>query len=365
MAEITVVIPVYNQEKYLKDCLDNIINQSFTDIEIICINDGSTDASPEMLEEYALKDERIRIINQENQGLARTRNRGIEEAHGKYVYFMDSDDYLELTALEQLYDLSMQYDPDFIMFKLYNFNEETREPIIDDYYTMPYLRKRVGRNLFNYDDVKDFALKLAVNAPGNFYKRSFIEDIRFPEGLLFEDNVFFTRALFKADKILFYDEFLYHRRVRENSLSQSLSLDTIEITNILLDLCEEYGHTRHKRELYYRIFNNIYNVFDNAPEEHKEDVFQKIKDEYRRYSAKWLEDDFFSNKLNPRYRNMFHSALRSDNHVEFALRVESYDMDDKIRKLERENGKLIGKINKLKRENNNIKSTKGYRIFKK
>lgn len=364
MVEISVIIPIYNQEKYLSDCLDNIINQSFRDIEILCINDGSTDNSLEILEDYALKEERIRIITQENQGLAATRNRGIEIANGKYVYFIDSDDYLESTALEKLHDLSEKLDPDFIMFKLNNFDEGSGEPIIDDYYTMPHLKERVGDNLFNYDDVSDFALKLAVNVPGNFYNREFINDLRFPEGLLFEDNVFFTNALFKATKIYFYDEFLYHRRVRENSLSRSLSLDTIEITDILLDLCEEYCHPHHKRELYYRIFHNIYKVFDDAPEECKEDVFKGIKSRYKKFDAKWHEDDYFNNKLNPRYKNIFDSALQSDNHVEFQLRVELFEVNTKIRKLEKKNKKYTAKINKLKKENSNIKSTKGYRIFK-
>ena len=364
MVEISVIIPIYNQEKYLSDCLDNIINQSFRDIEIICINDGSTDNSLEILEDYALKEERIRIITQENQGLAATRNRGIEIANGKYVYFIDSDDYLESTALEKLHDLSEKLDPDFIMFKLNNFDEGSGEPIIDDYYTMPHLKERVGDNLFNYDDVSDFALKLAVNVPGNFYNREFINDLRFPEGLLFEDNVFFTNALFKATKIDFYDEFLYHRRVRENSLSRSLSLDTIEITDILLDLCEEYYHPHHKRELYYRIFHNIYKVFDDAPEECKEDVFKGIKSRYKKFDAKWHEDDYFNNKLNPRYKNIFDSALQSDNHVEFQLRVELFEVNTKIRKLEKKNKKYTAKINKLKKKNSNIKSTKGYRIFK-
>lgn len=365
MVEISVVIPVYNQERYLRDCLDNIISQSFKDIEIICINDGSTDKSPEILNEYGLKDKRIKIITQDNHGLAATRNRGIELAQGKYVYFIDSDDYIDLTALEQLYNLSEKLNPDFIMFKLDNFNESTHESIDDDYYTMPYLKERVGENLFNYDDVSDFALKLAVNVPGNFYKKDFIKDIHFPEGLLFEDNVFFTNALFKAERIYFHDEFLYHRRLRENSLSQSLSLDTIEITNLLLDLCEKYNHPHHKRELYYRIFNNIYEVFDNAPDEYKEDVFREIKLKYMTYSDKWHDDEFFCDKLNPKFKNIFDSALQSDTHIEFQLRVELYNINREIRKLKKENRKYSEKINKLKKENNNIKSTKGYKILKK
>ncbi len=364
MVEISVIIPVYNVENYLKECLDHIINQTFRDIEIICINDGSTDSSPDILKDYASKDKRIRIISQENIGLAATRNKGISIASGEYVYFMDGDDYLDLSALEKLYGLCKKHDPDFIMFKLNNFNEITGQKIDDDYYNMPYLKERVGDNLFNYDDVADIALKLGVNVPGNFYKREFILDLKFPEGLLFEDNVFFTHALFKAKKILFLDEFLYYRRVRENSLSKSLSLDTIEITNMLLDLCCQYNHPRHKGELYYRIFNNIYGIFENAPEEFKEDLFLEIKHKYKIHTDKWMNDDYFKNKLKPRYKNIYESALLSHTHREFELRHELYDIQEKIVKLNKQNKKYKDRIKNLKKENDTIKSTKGYKFIK-
>lgn len=365
MVKISVIIPVYNVEEYLSECLDHIVNQTLTDIEIICIDDGSTDRSPKILNEYAINDDRIRIVLQENIGLAATRNKGIELARGDYIYFMDGDDYLDLSALDKLYELSKKHDSDFIMFKLRNFDDKTKENIDDDYYNMPHLKNKVGDDLFNYKDVEDIALKLAVNVPGNFYKREFISDLRFPEGLLFEDNVFFTHALFKAQKILFLDEFLYNRRVRDNSLSKSISLDTIEITNILLDLCNQYNHPRHKGELYYRIFNNIYKIYENAPENVKESLFCQIKSKYQKYTEKWMSDDYFKDDLNPRYKNIYESALFSDNHREFELRVELFDLEDKIFKLNRQNKKYKSKINNLKKENERIKSTKGYKLMEK
>ena len=116
MVKISVIIPVYNVAGYLEECLNHIINQTFSDIEIICINDGSTDESPDILREFAKRDNRIQIINQKNRGLGATRNRGLELSKGDYVYFMDGDDYLELTALEELYELSEKYGLDFAMF---------------------------------------------------------------------------------------------------------------------------------------------------------------------------------------------------------------------------------------------------------
>ena len=112
MAKISVVVPVYNVEAYLERCLDSLINQTLSDIEIICVNDGSTDSSPEKLEEFAKKDSRIKIINQENGGLSAARNTGIEAATGEYIGFVDSDDYVDLDFYEKLYNAATSHNAD-------------------------------------------------------------------------------------------------------------------------------------------------------------------------------------------------------------------------------------------------------------
>ena len=162
MVKISVVIPVYNVEKYLEQCLDSVIAQSFEDIEVICVNDGSTDSSLEILKRYADNDSRIKIISQKNKGAGAARNVGIENAAGEYVYFMDSDDYLNSDAFERLNGF-LDDEPDFVMFKISNFYEDGTKADDDDYYTMPYLKSRVGKNSFNYEDVSDFALNLWKN----------------------------------------------------------------------------------------------------------------------------------------------------------------------------------------------------------
>ena len=336
MVEISVIIPVYNSEKYLRGCLDSVISQSFNDIEIICVNDGSTDGSLSILESYQKQDSRIKIIQEENKGAGAARNLGIANATGKYTYFMDSDDYLEEDAFSKLIDVTYKNPSDFIMFKIWNFYEETQEFIDDDYYSMPYLKNRVGENTFSYSDVSDMALKLSVCPPGNLFKTEFIKDIKFPEGLLFEDNVFFTHALFKAENVYFYDEFLYYRRKRKDSTTAPVtvrSLDTIEITDLLLDLCDEFNHPNHKKELYYRIFNNIYKIFKKADSSQKELFFKKIKDDYIKHKAKWENDDYFTNNLNPKYRHMFNCAIKSKNARKFESCVDNYSKESRFKKL--------------------------------
>ena len=115
--KISVIVPVYNVEKYLSECLDSIVNQTLKDIEIICLNDGSTDNSFSILKEYALKDERIILIDKENDGLGYTRKIGLDNAKGEYILFCDSDDYYaELTAFEELYNYIEKVKVDVVIF---------------------------------------------------------------------------------------------------------------------------------------------------------------------------------------------------------------------------------------------------------
>lgn len=108
MIKVSIIVPIYNVEKYLKRCLDSLVNQTLNDIEIICINDGSTDGSLEILNEYGRRDDRIVIINQENSGLSATRNKGIDIAKGQFIGFVDSDDWVSKDYFEKLYNSAIQ-----------------------------------------------------------------------------------------------------------------------------------------------------------------------------------------------------------------------------------------------------------------
>ena len=108
--EISIIVPVYNVEKYLKRCIDSILNQSFTDFELILVDDGSTDNSGEIIDEYAIKDERIKVIHKENGGLSSARNVGIEYSKGNYIAFVDSDDYINKNMYKILYKNAIKYN---------------------------------------------------------------------------------------------------------------------------------------------------------------------------------------------------------------------------------------------------------------
>ena len=121
MVKVSVVIPVYNVEDFLEECLNSIVNQSLKDIEIICVNDGSKDKSLEILNSFAENDDRFTVIDQENQGHAVATNRGMELAKGEFLYLMDSDDILGLTALEETYEYAKLKNADFVIFQSLNY----------------------------------------------------------------------------------------------------------------------------------------------------------------------------------------------------------------------------------------------------
>ena len=203
--KISVVIPVYNIEDYLSECLDSIVNQSLEDIEIICVNDGSTDGSLDILKEYESKDSRVKIISQENKGIGNARNTALEYAKGEYVYFIDGDDTLELDALERLYDLNIEKNADFIIFKISNFNGETGERINDEYYTMPYLKDRVGEDAFNYFNPKKQESIIYII----FYKE-LIQIINFRKNFInvwYNNNIIYV--FFKSFLLYEYNLFSY------------------------------------------------------------------------------------------------------------------------------------------------------------
>ena len=218
MPKISVIIPVYNTEKYLKQCLDSVINQTLKDIEIICVDDCSTDNSLEILEEYANKDNRIKIIEQEvNQGQGIAKNIGINCAQGDYIMFLDSDDWLELNACEIAYNQISQNNNDFVYFNLKFFYEKTNEYKTDYIRLKPFISK-VGMKSFCFENVDKTFMKFG-EAVYKIYKKDFLNkyDIRFTSNKFGEDIPFYIKAVINTDNVSVIDTPLYIYRMRAES----------------------------------------------------------------------------------------------------------------------------------------------------
>lgn len=365
MVKISVIMPVYNVEKYLKDCLESLINQTLKDIEIICVNDGSTDSSLSILEEYQKKDDRIIIINQENRGPGPggARNSGMEKARGEYVHFIDSDDYIDVDAFEKLYPLCKETDVDFIIFKVRKLNDATGKIEPSEYYDIASIDKKYKNKIITYQDIKKHIFFMVVSPYAKIYKREFIKDIKFPEQILFEDNEFFLETILKSKNLYILDEYLYHHRIRPNSITTSKSSDykdTIAISNMMIKTTKELGKFEElKNYAYPRKIGNTYIIINQlADHDNREDFFKEIKSDFTKHQAEYEADDFFMNELNNKTRHIFYSGINCETSDEFILSIKLFEAEYKVKKLKKKN-------KKLKKENKRIKSTKAYKIWKK
>ena len=325
MVKISVIIPVYNTGDYLKNCLDSIINQTFEDIEIICINDGSTDNSLDILNEYQQSDSRIQIYSQENEGLSSARNTGLNHVTGDYTYFIDSDDTLNLDALNNLYRIAEEKSLDLILFKLINVDVETGERYSDNYYDMKFLKDLVGDELFNYETVGENLYDLAVSIPGKFFKTDLISDMRFKKGFIFEDNPFFIEAFLKANRVYFYDEYLYNRSRRKNSIMSNDNpsfADAIPISNMIIDITKEYGHyNEFKDKIFNKKIFQIYFRYSSVNSKIKSGFFEEIKKDFSFFKDE-VENDI---NLISKNRRIFENVLKSDDFSEFDCLMRMYE----------------------------------------
>lgn len=216
---MSIIIPVYNVESWLEECLDSLLNQTYENIEVILINDGSTDSSLDICEVYAKKDSRIQVFSQENQGQAAARNYGLTKATGEYILFMDSDDYLNDSAiLEKFIHIFQEKACEVIYTSYCRFDDETRE-IIEDLslqFTQKEIEEVTGQQL----------LELLINRKSYHHapyqkicKKSFLNQhqILFREGYFHEDVEWTARVLYHASSVYTYFDRWYMRRMRENS----------------------------------------------------------------------------------------------------------------------------------------------------
>ena len=220
--KITVIVPVYNVESYLRKCLDSIIAQTYKNIEIVVVNDGSTDASAEICKEFVEIDHRIIYIEQENAGLSAARNTGLENMSGDYVTFVDSDDWIEQDYVETLYKKIVEYQADIAVGNYYSFNESEGmfyfHILRDSYYEKVYDNVSIFENLYESQEMKSFAL---ISAWGKLYKARLFGQLRFDVGKLGEDGYLNQKIYLLAEKIVYIHKGIYSYRIRNNSLSRT------------------------------------------------------------------------------------------------------------------------------------------------
>ena len=317
---ISVIIPVYNVEKYLRECLDSVINQTLKDIEIICVNDGSPDNSLKILQEYAAKDKRIVIINQKNQGLSCSRNNALKIAKGEYILFLDSDDWIREDTCERLYTKAKKHNIDMVNFAGTNYDDNSK--LFEQTKGQGIFYTSGNKDFFSREELEEFMYNIPISACRFFYRRAFLEEnqITFPEGINFEDNYFVRKALIFAQTYGVEREILYFRRVHGESITQNVDKffgDYIEVISRVSDL---YEQNHIKKDVVQKIMQNYcnylyekYNTFRKEDRiKYKDNLFdflKKISKEYGFYDERFkknynsyknqLEQWWYKNKKTP------------------------------------------------------------------
>ncbi|PLY08728.1 MAG: hypothetical protein C0626_12840 [Arcobacter sp.] len=255
MPKISVIVPVYNVENYLKECIDSIIAQSFKDIEIILINDGSTDNSFNILKEYEKKDSRIIIINQDNKGQGAARNIGIDYSTSKYLSFIDSDDFIEDTMLEELYSIAEKNNSDIVKCRYKRIKEDGTQ-------TSQY--SKIITSTFDTTYFKSIlSLKYTSVVWDSIYKKELFSknNLKFHD-MYYEDIAFIFKLYFFAESVTFSNNVLYNWRIREGSITRSIDNkqidDIFSIFDITFDFLNEYNcYKQYKKEFIIRCFKRI------------------------------------------------------------------------------------------------------------
>ena len=363
---VSVIIPVYNVEKYLRECLDSIVNQTLREIEIICVDDGSTDGSPEILREYGEKDCRITIISQENRGISSARNHGADIASGEYFYFMDGDDILERDALSRLYQLSEEKSLDVLYFDGESFFETEELKEIKKNYITYYARKgdysRVmtgPQMLHEMIAMDEYRSSLCLQFISSVHYRQ--ENLRFEEGIIGEDNIFTFQCIMPAHRVYHMKEAFFHRRVRGNSVMTSagkfeqvygffagylaierafrdnqLNQEDAEGLSMLVRM-----RLRLTRKLYHDLEPEYKLCFEALKPEEKTYFLMLVKD---------YDDNLIKEKeLREKYRQVCKDKTERGEEIH-TLRREKQERGEEIRTLRREKQERGEEIRTLRRE---------------
>ena len=267
MEKVTIIIPIYNVEKYLREAIESAINQTYKNLEIILVDDGSTDNSGRICDEYISVDERIKVIHKKNGGLSDARNAGLDNCTGEYIMFLDSDDFLEPDAVENMHKEIVEKDADYVIGNYINATEEGEKwekPVFD-------LEKYKPFKLSIHDYMNSFFI-MNSSVCNKIFKKEFIDELnlRFVVGLPAEDAIFTTYCFIKSEKVYYIPNLVFNYRQRKGgSISSSCSREYFRGINkayrIIYENFKDNGNLGYYRYFYAKSMNYmIYKFIDST-----------------------------------------------------------------------------------------------------
>ena len=339
--KVSIIVPVYNVEPYIEECLDSLVGQTLKELEIIFIDDGSADNSLKIIQEYAKYDGRFVILTQKREGQGVGRNKCIEIAKGEYIAFVDPDDKIELNAMEELYNYAKSNNAQVVQFNYTRFGETIKTRLND--YAKKY-RKAFGINLsknnvFSWKDLKQENMleKVEYSPCTRFYKTSFVKEnqLKFAPTTNGEDQLFVIGMLFKAEKIHFLNKYFYHYRFRKGSAVNTKTDQNLCIfTN--LELMEQFFKNENLLpELnfvlsYYKISRLKWH-YNQLPRENLFDYLERVEnyltnDEYERFE-KLTEYSFLQNIFSVRNEYIEGEKFKYLTILGFKIQLTSRNME--------------------------------------
>ncbi len=236
---ITVIVPIYNKEKYVSACIESIINQTYTNLEILLINDGSTDSSEKICKEYAKKDARIKLISTENRGAARARNSGIDMAKGKFLSFIDADDIIAKTYYETMFEMIQNYDADIVECALTIIPEGSKYEFPEKKCVV-HLRSRNDALIELYGKNNEEHLKTVIMC-NKLFKKNLFSNIRYIPGRIIDDETIIYRLISKTRKLVEIDDIMYGYVQSQNSIMRKdFSMKRLNDSVEVYDECIDY-----------------------------------------------------------------------------------------------------------------------------
>ena len=287
MIKVSVIVPVYNAEKYLRKCLDSLLCQSLKEIEVIAVNDGSPDNCMNILDEYQMKYPQLKVIdNVINKGIGYSRNIGIEAAEGEYLTFVDSDDYVNKTYCKKFYEYAKENDLDFVSSNMYLKKPGSTEKYDNEAY-----------EISDITESPDILFKMTYGPCNKLFKTSIIKDnnIRFEEKLKYEDLPFVAKAQ-KHSRFGFLNEYHYYYVVHEGSQTTTLNRKSLDILKILKIVNEYYDYKPYAELEMMNIKNVTWHMLlqrEQPDDKYRDEYLDKAFNFLDMYFPKWRSNKYY------------------------------------------------------------------------
>ena len=357
---VSIIVPVYNTEEYLEECLNCLVNQTLENIEIICINDATEDNSMEIVHNFAKNDNRIRIIeNEENKGLSATRNIGMDAVSGEYTVFFDSDDAIEKTAFEKLYNEAKEHEQDVIVYNFKRFNDQGVE-----WFEILQKKSNISEYIEKTDILKNSELIYTTTAWNKFIKTDYLKKInlKFIENILFEDIPFITKLFCNTDSIGIYPDVIYYWRVRDKSITQTNSnvknlKDRVYVSKYILNYVDEEVDEKYKplkKTIYKKLLEHDFSLFidelDIADDKFKETLISEIIPFIKTFPKESFDD--IDELTKAKYNLLIKEDMENITHIVKYEKLNKKITDAKIKEKNAEIRKLRIRKEEIRKEKN-------------